>query len=401
MEPAAKSYVLNPDDPDLTPKIRKLLDEGMTPQEVLAAYLETPRGKKDVAFFKNGNTGQSITVTFPDTNYLGLFETFADFANDLPLRYIIEGIAQEQELTVFGGLSGHGKTFIMLAIVRSLLDGSKLFGRFAVLHRAERIIYLIPEVSRRSFYKRLRLFRLIPYIKGRRLLVRTLSKGETIPLTDDRLLRAAVGADVFLDTAVRFMEGDELSATDNKRGLAASIFKLLQAGARSVWGVHHSPKSFRGQSAMTLENVLRGSGDIGAMASNVYGVHQVDEATNRIHIECVKGRDLDEWTKPFQIEGRPWIDREGQFRMVKPPGQCGKFGQERPGQKAGRKSTPLKDRIMQLLILPMRNEGKSSAEILSAIRKDARFKGQPGLPTTAKTVRNWVAETMRGGGEDE
>jgi hypothetical protein len=32
---------------------------------------------------------------------------------------------------------------------------------------------------------------------------------------------------------------------------------------------------------LTLENMLRGSGDIGAMISNAFGLRQIDKETNR------------------------------------------------------------------------------------------------------------------------
>jgi hypothetical protein len=73
-----------------------------------------------------------------------------------------------------------------------------------------------------------------------RLLVRTLSKGPTPSLSDPRILFAAKGAHVFLDTATRFGEGDENSAGDNQRGLANDIFALLGSGAWSVIAAHHS-----------------------------------------------------------------------------------------------------------------------------------------------------------------
>jgi hypothetical protein len=40
-----------------------------------------------------------------------------------------------------------------------------------------------------------------------------------------------------------------------------------------------------------------------------------------IQVENVKARDFEPF-QPFQLEGRPWIDREGNFHMVKAPGTC-------------------------------------------------------------------------------
>ena len=47
--------------------------------------------------------------------------------NAPPLRFAIEGFLQEAGVTLIGGLSGHGKTLIMLGMVKALLEGSPLF----------------------------------------------------------------------------------------------------------------------------------------------------------------------------------------------------------------------------------------------------------------------------------
>lgn len=148
--------------------------------------------------------------------------------------FVIHHFLQSEGATIIGGLAGHFKTFIALCLIQSLLSGNRLFGYFDVLEKAKRVIYLTPEITLGSFKKRAEMFGLGQYIKTRQLLVRTLSAYPKISLDDPALLMAAKGADIFLDPLVRFMEGDESSATDNDRGLAAGIFGLLNAGARSV-----------------------------------------------------------------------------------------------------------------------------------------------------------------------
>jgi hypothetical protein len=154
---------------------------------------------------------------------------------------------------------------------------------------------------------------------GSKFFFRTLSASEqNIPLTDTRILEAAKGADVFLDTAVRFMTGDENSASDH-RAFAETLFALLKAGARTVTGAHHSPKGFENREAITLDNALRGSGDIGAMLSSAWAVQRTDEKLTKIYVKNVKPRDF-EPCAPFEIQGRPTIDSEGGFHMVAEPG---------------------------------------------------------------------------------
>jgi len=78
---------------------------------------------------------------------------------------------------------------------------------------------------------------------------------------------------------------------------------------------------------MRLENVLRGSGDIGAMLATAWGVKQLDAAQNIIHIENVKPRDFQPCA-PFQLIGRPAIDDTGDFELYKKPGECGTLMEE-------------------------------------------------------------------------
>jgi hypothetical protein len=91
---------------------------------------------------------------------------------------------------------------------------------------------------------------------------------------------------------VRFISGDE-NASAEQKSFAQNLFALLRAGARSVTGLHHAPKSFEKESYITLENVLRGSGDIGAMLSTCWGLRQIDKDKNRIYVANCKPRDFD------------------------------------------------------------------------------------------------------------
>jgi hypothetical protein len=110
------------------------------------------------------------------------------------------------------------------------------------------------------------------------------------------------------------MEGSENDAQDT-RPLVQTLFRLLHAGARSITGAHHAPNGFEGQNFMTLENILLGSGDIGAMLSTAWGVRQVDGSRTALYVQNVKPRDFQPCS-PFIIEGRPHLDNTGHFFMI-------------------------------------------------------------------------------------
>lgn len=265
-----------------------------------------------------------------------MFHSYADFENAPPLSFSINGFLQNDGATMIGGLSGHGKTLVLCSIAKALLagKGGKLWDLFMVEENCVRILYLIPECSIAPFKHRLKLFGIYDCLASAdgRFLVRTLSKGPTPCLSDPRILFAAKGAHVILDTAARFGEGDENSSGDNMRGLANDIFALIHSGARSVIAAHHSPKPFARENVMRLENVLRGSGDIGAMLTTAWGIKQLDADQNIIHIENIKPRDFQP-CQPFQIIGRPSIDQSADFALHKRPGECGTLMDEQDPER--------------------------------------------------------------------
>lgn len=265
-----------------------------------------------------------------------LFDTWEEFKNAKPLRSLIENIFQADVCNMVGGLPGDGKTFVLISITKALLTGKPLFGYFKVLELAPRVVYLIPESARTPFFHRAKLFGLDKYLENGRLLVRTFSKGPRIRLSDPRLLNVVKGAVVQIDTAVRFAEGDENDAGAVSNGLATDIFALLAAGAEAVGAAHHSPKSFEKENRISLENILRGSGDFGAFIGAGFGIRQVDELRNIVHMQDIKSRDS-ELFPPFQIIGRPYINDEGDFRLYRKPNECGPLAEylDIPGRNRG------------------------------------------------------------------
>src|SRR5262249_7793762 len=148
----------------------------------------------------------------------------------------------------------------------------------------------------------------------------------------------------------RFMDGDENAAAD-QRAFAESLFALLRAGARTVTGLHHAPKNFSSQSQMNLENVLRGSGDIGAMLATCWVLSKIDADKAHAYVACVHDRDFRETPHPFILEARPQLDESGKFKMLKTPGNAPAYAslkQAERGRKGGRPQTYFTDEQMQI-----------------------------------------------------
>jgi AAA domain-containing protein/bifunctional DNA primase/polymerase-like protein/primase-like protein len=222
-----------------------------------------------------------------------------------PIRMLIDDFLPEG-MTYVGALPGEGKTLLGLSISKALTTGRNFLGspNFEVQVIVP-VIYMIPESGARAFRKRCEAFG-IPNDR-RRFICRTISEGATLRLDDPSLLQAIAEMRpvVILDTVIRFSDSDDENAASQNKRMVEDIIRLRQAGAVGVIGIHHSKKDMRDK-GMSLENVLRGTGDIAASADAVYGMLRDDRmydhnnGPNEIDIECVKPRDFDP-PLPFRI----------------------------------------------------------------------------------------------------
>lgn len=264
------------------------------------------------------------------------FNTYDQLVNAPPVRFIAGDFWQSNAITLLAALPGHDKTWVAAEMIRAALTGDKLFDYFEVLEPATRVIYLTPENAAGPVYLRLgKALQLGEFIQSGKLLVRTLTISDRTPatkwLTDPRLLRVIENADIFLDTLPRFRKGNENDAEGNQ-ALADALLNLIAEGARSVTALQHSAKGFETQKVMTGENVIRGTGDILAMAATAWGIRKTDEVRNLAYVQNVKPRDFMP-PEPFLIRLRPDIDQRHRIGMEKQPGKCGTMWQEIEGPK--------------------------------------------------------------------
>ena len=212
----------------------------------------------------------------------------------------------------FGSLSGIGKSWAALAVAKSLTTSEPLFGVFPVKQKMP-VLYLIPESDEASFKYRLGVIGMTQNPELFRF--RTISQGKTLSLVDELTLAAIrfLHHDgkyphvlVIVDTAIRFMVSgsDMKSATNNTLSNDAEILRSPEVGADILF-LHHSPKA-ASKSDMTLENVLRDTGDFGAMADAVYGLRRDEklfdygDGPEEVEVINVKMR-APERPKPFRV----------------------------------------------------------------------------------------------------
>jgi hypothetical protein len=217
------------------------------------------------------------------------------------IDFLIDQIMPEG-INFLGALSGVGKTWFALSMSRALATGKKFLGIWDVAEQAN-VLYLCPEMNAKAFRRRCERLELTNCARFR---CQTISDGAPIDLSNP-ILAQAIGElrpVVFLDTAIRFSTAeDENAAGQNARGLARGVFNLVHLGARAVNCLHHRSKETASVDEMTLENVLRGTGDFGAMCDTVFGLQydrgdgtkkydQESRKLVRLAVRCVKARDF-------------------------------------------------------------------------------------------------------------
>lgn len=258
-----------------------------------------------------------------------LFHSYDETINAPPVSFLIENFLQCEGVTGVTGPVRERKSIIALNMAHALVTGEPLFGYFKVTRKPERVLYLCPEVSLGPFCDRLKRIGLAEYV-GKNLFYRTLSKEGTLKLDDPALQQALPGSVVFLDTAIRFLEGDENSSQD-VRAFADGIFSLLRGGALSVVLLHHASKGGGSGDYMDLENALRGSGDMGAFLCSCWGTRLQDSDKpyqSPSFLRNLKQRDFE--SKDFEVS----CDENCRMRMIGDPETRAVTLQSRRGNKA-------------------------------------------------------------------
>lgn len=257
---------------------------------------------------------------------------------------VVRGLCNVGSVSMWGALPKHGKSYLFLSLMKALLSGKPWLDYFEV-SQSKRVVYLVPEVGLRGVMKRLRKLGMVDYLydpvanpEGR-LFIQTLSSRDKLKLDDSALLQAVQGADVFVDPIIRYIEGEENNASD-QRILSNKLLALISAEARSVFCAHHSPKAFKDVTDITTQNVLRGTGEFAAFPDIIFGVLKINEETARLYIKCTDARDDDEYLGDFEVEMRPWIDETGDLKLIVPPGTGTPLREQRRNNKSGPKLDP-------------------------------------------------------------
>lgn len=223
-----------------------------------------------------------------ERDWRALFHTKEETENTPDPEFLIRDFLQAESVTGIIGPARARKSIVTLNIVHALLTGQPLFGQFEVRNNPERVVYLCPESGKKALARRIRNMGLTEYV-GETLFYTSMNS-DPVELNDPRLREAVRGSVLFIDTAIRFFNGDENSSQDMKL-FGEQCHSLIRDGVHAVVLLHHTAKSADG---LTLESG-RGSGDFGGFLTCCWGttLDSYEDAYNAQSLmSCVKQRDF-------------------------------------------------------------------------------------------------------------
>jgi len=238
------------------------------------------------------------------TDWREHYHTADELLSAPPVSFLIENFLPVQSITGIAAPVGQRKSLIALNVAHALCTGEPLFGKFPVVRKPSRVLYLCPEMGIQSFANRVRNIGLAECARAGLFYARTMNMPDVLPLTA-LTPEELDGAVVIVDTLIRYIEGDESSSQDMAK-LAKQVFRLIENGAAAVIPLHHSKKETKEAQELTLENVLRGSGELGAAMTNVWGTRLQDpekEYETASFLKNVKPRDYKPNPKAFEVKG--------------------------------------------------------------------------------------------------
>ena len=231
------------------------------------------------------------------------YHTFEETADAPPVTFIIDNFMTHECVTALASLPGHRKSLLAINIAYAVLSGEPLFGYFKVSHPTGRVIYLCPEMGLSSFAARVKDVGLLPYV-GKSFFYRTANMN-TLALSELQP-EELDGALVIIDTAIRFLKGKENESADLKV-FSAEVMGLIGPGrAAAVLLLHHSGKGNNDAGELTLENSLRGSGEMGAFVAQCWATRLQDtndKYKSASFLTMVKQREF-EPEGNFEVESR-------------------------------------------------------------------------------------------------
>jgi hypothetical protein len=265
------------------------------------AKLESRFPGRRFSFLRDTGAGAVIgQAPEPLKDWREHYHSTTEHDNVGPPRFLIEDFLPEQSIMGIGAFVGQKKTLAALNIVFSLCSGEPLFGKYRVMRKPARVLYLGPENGLISFSDRANRIGLREYLcKTFFYATMSIEKRPLQALGAEEIRDAAI----IIDTAVRYTNGSENDAAMMKE-FADHAFSLIRNKAACVVMLHHSPKSMTKANELTLENSFRGTGELSAFLSVALAMRTQDmdaEYESASLFRFVKQRDFEPRPSSFEV----------------------------------------------------------------------------------------------------
>lgn len=276
--------------------------------------LQFPENYKDIdEFYRDGGINRKselkeIHYENPTLKNMDVM-SFQELLNSdiKPVSYIIDNLLSEEGITIIGGDSKVGKSWIALYLSLKLSGGYKILDTFNC--KKSKILYIDEENGERAIYTRVKMlnpffknkkeepdFNNIIYSNRNNVKLDIGRRNENEGITKFKGLIKKYKPDVcVIDSFVRFFLGEENSSSD-----VGKVYDTLKWAIKehktSFILLHHTTKNNKSYN----KDSLRGSGDLAAQCDNVLMCSKLPRS-DFIKVEQVANRHDKELDKPFNI----------------------------------------------------------------------------------------------------
>jgi len=240
-----------------------------------------------------------------DGNWRDKYHTVEEVRDAPEPTFLIQGFLQKDIVTALAAPVAQRKTILAWNVVRSVLTGEPFLDYFEVTEKPERVLYLCPEMGVRAIARMIRGLDIMDYL-GKTLFLRSMNSEGSLLLSEltTTELRDSL---LVVDTATRFLQGDENSAEHTKQ-FSEECFDVMRANPAAMLILYHSGKGTKTTDELSLENALRGSGELGAAISSCWATRLQDPDPTQARITPsyllnVKQRDFA--SKAFEATSGP------------------------------------------------------------------------------------------------
>jgi AAA domain len=257
-------------------------------------------------------------ATDPDFPWRTRYHSFKEVNEAPDPTFVIENFLQEDVVTALAAPVSQRKSIMALNVAHACCTGEPLFDHFKVIRKPAHVIYLCPEMGLLALAKRIRLIGLMPFVE-KTFFLRSMNS-EGFLLLSELIEKEVSNAVLIIDTAARFIQGNE-NSSEYMKVFSEECFGVMRLKPAAMLVLYHSGKETKLSSELSLENAMRGSGELGAAVSTCWATRLQDPSPDKAwdtpsYITNVKQRDFE--SKAFEATSGP----DYRMHIVGVPGEA-------------------------------------------------------------------------------